>query len=97
MLECVFAENVITISGEVKVQYLESLGDCLQRGIDAVDAIGLSLSHITEIDTAGLQALLSFLLTRKEVGPVHIVDSSPVVDKALKLTGLDSAFNDFAG
>lgn len=97
MLNCVLDNDVITISGEVKVQYLESLGDCLQRGLDSEGAVRLSLAQVTEIDTAGLQALLSFLLTRKEIGPVNIVDSSPVVERALELTGLKQAFSAFAG
>lgn len=97
MLSCEFKNNSITISGDLKVQHLESLGDCLQRGVDATEAISIDLSRVTEIDTAGLQALLAFLLTRNGIGAVKIVDFSSAVDRALKLTGLDGQFRSFAG
>lgn len=93
MLSCELSDNTIIISGDLRVQYLGSLGDCLQKGIQHPETLELDLRAVYEVDTAGLQAVFSFLLSRSQIGPVSVAGYSEPVAMALKIMGLREHFD----
>ncbi len=96
MLSCELSDNTMIISGDLRVQYLESLGDCLQKGLSSAEDLRLDLRAVYEVDTAGLQAVLSFLQSRSQIGPVVIIGYSEPMTMALKITGLMDQFDSLA-
>jgi anti-anti-sigma factor len=87
-----FDNGHLRISGEMTVRY------CAQLLPDIMTALGrddstvmqVDLSGVTEIDTAGLQALL---IARRELGTqrreLRIVEASPAMRRVLELCHLD--------
>lgn len=96
MLSCEVSGNTIFISGDLRVQYLDSLGQCLHAGMTNPEPLELDLRAIYEVDTAGLQALLSFLRSRRQVGPVTISGYSEPMAMALGIMGLRTQFDSIA-
>ena len=96
MLSCELSDNMMIISGDLRVQYLESLGDCLQKGMQSAEELQLDLRAVYEVDTAGLQAVLSFMQSRTQIGPVVIIGYSEPLTMALKITGLMDQFDSIA-
>ena len=79
----VHGELTVYTCGELKPQLLEQLEQ-------HVDATALELSQVTEIDTAGLQVLLTARRHASELGrDLEVANPSRAVTEVLALLGLD--------
>ncbi|MCB2187267.1 MAG: STAS domain-containing protein [Deltaproteobacteria bacterium] len=92
MLSITRSGQTITITGAVKVQYLEPLKEHLDGALGEAGRVVLDVGPVEEIDAAGLQFLTAFILSRGKTGGVALVGSSPSLDRALALAGLSSAW-----
>ena len=97
MLTCERRGDAIDVGGELQVQYLDSLKQCLLRELNSPDLLVLDFSAVTEVDLAGLQFLLAFALDRRKHGSVKYVNLPLAMDKALELSGLESRLRPFRG
>ncbi|MFZ5585559.1 MAG: STAS domain-containing protein [Thermodesulfobacteriota bacterium] len=95
MLTCESADGRLTVSGELQIQFLESFKEYLQAQLPHPGTLVVDLSGIGEVDLAGLQILASFALTRPQFGELKLVNLSPIMDKALRLCGLDRNLRQF--
>ena len=85
----------MVVQGELQISFLETLQDCLDPALHQSPPLEIDVSGISEVDIPGLQLLLAFLLSRGEEGPVSLINPSPVLLKALGLSGLDEHFTPF--
>jgi ABC-type transporter Mla MlaB component len=85
----------LTIAGQLLIRHLDSFKESLWEFLSTSSPIKVDVSQIKEVDLAGLQLLLAFLKTRKEVGGASITGLSKAFDRALKLTGLEKHYAKF--
>lgn len=80
--------NKLTVSGELRIQELEQLVDGLRQALEASEPLEVEMSGVDGADMAGLQALVSFVLSRREIGPITIKSPSTALLRALQVSGL---------
>lgn len=95
MLKASLKGNRLSVSGELKVQHLDEIRPALLEALDLPQDVVLDVSRVAEVDTAGLQLVLSFLRTRQE-GSARLEGLTPSFDRALQLTGLEPFFQAYA-
>lgn len=89
MLTCSSGDGRLKVSGELQIQFLESLKQYLQDHLTAPGALVIDLADVSEVDLAGLQLLAVFARTRRQFGELKLTNLSPIMEKALGLSGLD--------
>lgn len=85
------------MEGELQVSFLERLKDALAPIIEQNGSITIDVSGITEVDVAGLQLILSFLLSRQDRAQTRLTGVGDVFKRALQLTGLAEQYAPFTG
>lgn len=78
-------DGTIMITGEIDMATAESMRPVL---LASTDPVSLDLSNVTFMDSAGVK----LLLLAKRRRPVHIVATSPAVQRVLDVLGLADAF-----
>ena len=85
---------VVRVGGEVDT----ATGEALQRELLAIVRVrprhlGLDLSAVEFLDSSGLRALLVVQQAVASGGrQVHVVGSTPMIDRLLEITGLEELF-----
>jgi ABC-type transporter Mla MlaB component len=92
MLTCGFNQGQVILEGELQVAFLGPLADCLEQALPFEQPVEVHLGQVSGVDVAGLQLLMAFLQSRRQVGPVGLRECSPVFLKALELAGLSEHF-----
>lgn len=95
MLETNFAEDKITLAGELHIRFLAELKDVLWQALGTTQELEVDISRVTDLDVAGLQLLLAFLRSRQANAPTRLVGTPPTFSRALELTGLQEHFAAF--
>ena len=85
--------NTLAIAEELSIYRAAELAQTLcdwVQSTPAGQALHLDLSEVTEMDSAGLQLLLSLSRTAQAHAlPLHITSASPAVQEVLRLTALE--------
>lgn len=94
MLDYQLSDQELALSGQLKVQYLDTfkeslLGAAQQGGVARVD-----FSQVREVDTAGLQLLLAWL-NQPQPKTTRLVNVPPVMAQAIDTVGLNRHFAPF--
>ena len=95
MLDYQLSPSELTLSGQLKVQYLDTLKEALLKAAQQGGLACLNLSQVREVDTAGLQLLLAWLRQPRPQFIPRLTDVPEVVARALRLGGLQSHFAPF--
>ncbi|KIX13832.1 STAS domain-containing protein [Dethiosulfatarculus sandiegensis] len=95
MLELQNQDGNLAIAGQLLIRHLDSFKESLWEPLSSNSPVTVDVSQIKEVDLAGLQLLLAFLRSRKEVGGAFITGLSKAFDRALKLTGLEEHYAEF--
>ena len=83
------------LAGDLKISELDNITACLTPHLNSGHPLELNMAQVGEVDTAGLQLVLAFCLTRQAGRPPRITHMPPGLNKALRLTGLDKQFQPF--
>lgn len=75
--------------------FLERLRDELAPGLELEQPVTIEVSGITDVDVAGLQLLLSFLVSREDRPQTQMAGAGPVFNRALELTGMKEHYARF--
>lgn len=88
MLDYQFRPGELSLSGQLKVQYLDILKEALSLAQESEGPLEVDISQVREVDLAGLQLLAAWL--RRPGGPsqVRLVGLPGAVERALELAGL---------
>jgi len=87
LLDYQLSGGELSLSGQLRVQFLDILKEALSQAARQGQAIRVDLSQVREADLAGLQLLLSWL--RSDAGPgVHLQGLSGSLARAVDLAGL---------
>jgi anti-anti-sigma factor len=87
-------DGVINISGNVTIVNLESIYQELTKIYNnEIQCSAIDMSGVEEIDTAGLQMLLSFIKSFQEIGSEIKCTINPIVKDLVCLTGLENRFH----
>ena len=91
----------LVLTGELTITTAGELKDTLLGALDAADddeGLALDLAAVEEIDTAGLQLLLTLRRTAAESRtPFRLVDPSERVTSVLQIVGLNEGWIDDRG
>lgn len=84
---------LIGAAGELDVTTAPRLEEAITRAIDAGNDVALDLSGIEFLDSTGLRAVVAGLRHAREaqVG-FRLAETSPAVDRLLRITGLAEEF-----
>lgn len=83
------------IEGEMTIFTAAELGEKMTAVIGDARVLEINLSHVNEIDSAGVQLLMLAKKEREKQGyKLSLVDHSGVVVDAFELMGLLAYFND---
>jgi anti-anti-sigma factor len=86
-------DRCVRIRGELTVYRAAALRPALRDLARRRGALTLDLTHVTEMDTAGLQLLLAFRREANERdGTVRIEAAAPAVRELLQLTNVAQCF-----
>ncbi|HCU37617.1 MAG TPA: hypothetical protein DGT21_19940 [Armatimonadetes bacterium] len=86
------AKLTVAIEGKATIVEAEQLRDELAKCIETWDRVQLDLGLVTDIDTAGMQVLLSAAVTAASEGkPLAIGKTSEAVVDTCRLMGLENA------
>jgi len=89
------ASNRLAILEDLTIYHALEQKQQLISALDGIDSLELDLSHVGEMDTAGLQLLI---LVKREAGRLNkqlsIVAHSPVVRQTLDFCNLAAFFGD---
>lgn len=84
-----------TIQGELTIYRVAELKDIIFSQINSADLVEINLSHVTELDSAGLQLLLSAKLEAMiRDKQLHFVGHSKPVVEVFDLCDLGGFFGD---
>jgi len=90
-------QNAIEISGDIIFEHVSVGHERLKKDLDSLELkepVRLDLSQIREIDSSGLQLLLSFFMDiRKKGGKLELVAVSDSLIETCELAGLKKQFN----
>lgn len=89
MLTCESGDGRLMVRGELQIQFLESLKEYLQAQMTAPGTLVLDFAGVEDVDLAGLQLVTAFAHSRKQFGELKLANLSPIMIKALALSGLD--------
>ena len=85
----------LTVDGDLTIYHAAEIKQRLIEGVRGNGVLELDLSHVGEIDTAGLQLLA---LAKRESGKqdheLHIVGHSPAVREVIEFLNLAAYFGD---
>ncbi|MCB2226400.1 MAG: STAS domain-containing protein [Desulfarculaceae bacterium] len=88
MLDYQFNNGQLSLSGQLRVQYLDILREALESAMSQAPPVRLDLSQVREVDLAGLQLLTAWL--QDDACPRAVLAGLPgVVERALELSGLN--------
>ena len=75
------------VQGELDISNVEQLGDALWAQLRAGSSVVVDLSGLAFMDSQGLRLLLQLALHAEEagLGPVVVVNPSPVVRRVLEI------------
>lgn len=86
------AKFTMVIEGKATIVEAEQLRDELAKCIETWDRVKLDLGLVSDVDTAGLQVLLSAAATAALEGkPLEISNASDTVVDTCRLMGLEKA------
>ena len=85
----------IVISGEMQVRSAEELKKIFWDALERPGEVFLDLSGVEDVDVAGLQVLLSFLITKNSDSRAGVSSLSPALERAMRLTGTTDHFKQF--
>lgn len=97
MFSCEQDDGLLVFEGDLKISEVDAISNCLRPFFTDDQQLKLDLSQVSEVDTAGLQLLLAFCLSRTESSPTTLVNIQPSLKKAMQLTGLDQHFKPYIG
>jgi anti-anti-sigma factor len=87
-------DGVIRISGDITIVNLESIYQEMTKIYNnEIQCSAIDMSGVEEIDTAGLQMLLSFIKSFQEIGSDIKCVVNPKVKELVSLTGLENRFH----
>jgi anti-anti-sigma factor len=87
-------DGVINISGNVTIVNLESIYQEMTKIYNnEIQCSAIDMSGVDEIDTAGLQMLMSFVKSFQEIGTEIKCTANPKVKEFMALTGLENRFH----
>ena len=95
MLEIKDQDGLIAVSGEMQVRSAEELKKTFWDILERPGEVSLDLSGVEDIDVAGLQVLLSFLITKNSESKAVITSLSPALERAMQLSGTSEHFKQF--
>lgn len=87
MLDYQLNNGQLTLSGQLRVQYLDILREALASARDQAPPVTVDLAQVREIDLAGLQ-LLTAWLQDDSCPRARLAGLPGVVERALELSGL---------
>ncbi|MCF8031672.1 MAG: STAS domain-containing protein [Desulfarculaceae bacterium] len=94
MLDYQLTAGRLSLSGQLKVQYLDILHEALTQAREQEEPLEVDLSQVREVDLAGLQLLAAWLLDSG--GPeARLGGLSGGVERALALSGLKDSLAPF--
>ena len=76
------------VTGEMQVSSAEELKRIFWSALERPEEVSLDLSGVEDVDVAGLQVLLSFLITKNSDSKAGISNLSPALERAIQLTGI---------
>jgi anti-anti-sigma factor len=80
----------LRVEGEMTIYSAAALAQrVIAAATSASGGLGLDLSQVTDIDTAGLQILLMARKLARTRGGLSVLDPSPRVEALLRLCGLE--------
>ncbi len=87
--------NTIIIKGSLVVAEIETAYPKLEPLLEQVsNSITVDLVNVEEVDTAGLQLILSLKKTAEESGSFYIKDLSNPLKEAIRVSGLDQVLKE---
>jgi anti-anti-sigma factor len=80
--------GVITLSGSITIKNIEGIYQEMMKIYDDTQCTAIDMTGINDADTAGLQLLLSFVKSFREIGTKISCITNPSIDDILEITGL---------
>jgi ABC-type transporter Mla MlaB component len=90
LLDYQFKPGELSLSGRLKVQYLDILKEALSQAQGSEDSLRVDISQVREVDLAGLQLLTAWLRQHGGAPEVRLTGLPGAVERALDLAGLKS-------
>lgn len=85
----------LTVDGDLTIYHAAEIKQHLIEGVRGNGVLELDLSHVGEIDSAGLQLLaLAKRESGKQAHQMHIVGHSPAVREVIEFLNLAAYFGD---
>jgi anti-anti-sigma factor len=85
----------LTVDGDLTIYHAAEIKQRLIEGVRGNGVLELDLSHVGEIDTAGLQVLaLAKRESARQAHAMHIVGHSPAVREVIEFLNLAAYFGD---
>jgi ABC-type transporter Mla MlaB component len=95
MLSCELEGGRLALKGELQVGFLERTSNRMAETLASPDPLVVDVAGVSEVDLAGVQLLLSFLQSKKNLAAVSLDGVAPIFAKALELTGLAEHYAPF--
>ena len=95
MLDYQLSDQELALSGQLKVQYLDIFKEALMGAVHQGGVARVDFSQVREVDTAGLQLLLSWLSQPQLTSMPRLVNLPTAMIQAIELMGLNSHFAPF--
>ena len=91
MFSCTQNGPRLDLSGDLKVNEAETIHSQLMPFLKDNQPLELNLAQVDEVDTAGLQLILAFCLSKETSGQIKITGAQPSCTERWRLPGLNAS------